>query len=111
MNAQSRTARRARWLGVHALLVAAGCIVWGWLDYRYVTENWAPAQMLSAAEWIPLGLAASAMTFNLWALRAMRPAVHLLGSFAASLAVVALWWAIVALAGGWFHTAIGGLPG
>ena len=111
MESRSNTGRRLGWLGIHLLLVAAGCLVWGWLDYRYVTEDWTPQQMISAAEWIPLGLATIAMCFNLWALGDMRPAVHVLGSLAASLAAVAIWWAVVALTGGWFHTAIGGAPG
>lgn len=111
MKSRSRFASPAGWVGVHLLLVLAALIAWGWLDYRYVNENWAPAEMLAAAEWIPLALAATAMVFNLWALREKRPALHVIGSFVASLASVAVWWAIVALAGGWFHSAIGGTPG
>lgn len=111
MEGKSSSAHRAAWVSVHLALVAAGCAWWGWLDYQYVTNFWTPDEMLSAAEWIPMALAASAMLFNLWALRARRPAVHLGGSFASAVAVVGIWWAIIAVAGGWFHAAIGGTPG
>lgn len=111
MERKSTRAGTAGWVAVHLALVAAGCVAWGWLDYQYVTNYWTPDEMLAAAEWIPMALAASAMLFNLRALRKHRPVVHLLGSFGAAVAVVALWWAIIAAAGGWFHAAIGGTPG
>lgn len=111
MNERSKSTQRIAWLGANLMIVAAGCIAWGWLDYRYVTENWTPAEMMGAAEWIPFGLTVAGMLFNFWALRARRAGVQLAGSLAASVAVVAVWWGIVALAGGWFHAAIGGTPG
>jgi hypothetical protein len=111
MEERSKAAHRVAWLGANLTIVAVGCAAWGWLDYRYVTENWTPAEMMSAAEWIPFGLTVAAMIFNFWALRARRPAVQAAGSVAASVAVVAVWWGVIALAGGWFHAAIGGIPG
>jgi len=110
MNRHRARTRSGAWVAAHLLLVAAGCAWWGWLDWRYVNEFWAPGEMQAAAEWIPLGLAGAAMAFNLWALRHRRPAVHLFGSAGAALLIVALWWGIVALTGGWFHSAIGGTP-
>lgn len=58
-----------------------------------------------------LGIIAASMLVNLWLLRKRNLVVHLLGALAAALAVTALWWMAIVLAGGVFHTAIGGTPG
>lgn len=51
------------------------------------------------------------MLANLWLLRKRSTRAHLLGALAAALAVAALWWMAIALAGNAFHAAIGGTVG
>lgn len=99
------------WLFANLALVAAACAWWGWLDWQYVTRYWTAGEMRAAAEPVPLALAAAAMLLNLWLLRRRSAAVHIGGSLAAAMAAVALWWGLIAVAGGWFHAAIGGTPG
>ena len=67
-----------------------------------------PEEMREATDWLMLGIIAVSMLVNLWLLRKKRIAAHLLGALAASLAVTALWWMMIALFGNAFHAAIGG---
>jgi len=99
------------WAAANLVLLLCACAAWGWLDYLYVTQFWTPDEMRAATDWLMLGIIAASMLVNLWLLRKRSLAVHLLGALAASLAVTALWWMAIALAGNAFHIAIGGTAG
>jgi hypothetical protein len=97
-----------RWAVINGLLVAAGIAWWGWLDWQYVTGGWSADEMRSATAPIAPSLTVAAMLANLFVLRRRRALVHVGGALASTVAVLALWWAVIALAGGAFHVAIGG---
>ena len=98
------------WAITNLTLLILACLVWGWLDYRYVTQFWTPEEMRETTDWLMLGIIAGAMLANLWLLRKRSLPVHLLGALASALAVTGAWWVILALAGSAFHAAIGGTP-
>lgn len=98
----------AVWATVNLALLFLAVVAWGWLDHRYVAQFWTPDEMRQATDWLTLGIAAIVMSTNLWLLRKYSIANHLLGALGSAVAITALWWAIVALAGNAFHTAIGG---
>ena len=99
------------WPAANVALLVCACVAWGWMDYLYVTQFWAPEEMRAATDWLMLGIIAASMLVNLWLLRKRSLVVHLLGALAASLAVTTLWWLAIALAGSAFHAAIGGTSG
>lgn len=103
--------RKTTWAIVNLVLLVCACAAWGWMDYLYVTQFWTPEEMREATDWLMLGIIAASMLVNLWLLRKKRMAVHLLGALAAALAVTALWWMALVLAGNSFHAAIGGTVG
>ena len=98
------------WALSNLAIIILACIAWGWLDYRYVTRFWTPAEIREATDWLMLGIIAGAMLANLWLLRKRSLPVHLLGALASALAVTTAWWVTLALAGSAFHAAIGGTP-
>lgn len=99
---------KTAWAAANLVLLLCACAAWGWIDYLYVTQFWTPEEMRVATDWLMLGIIAASMLVNLWLLRKKRIAAHLLGALAASLAVTALWWMMIALFGNGFHAAIGG---
>ena len=100
----------ATWFTANLALVILGLLAWGWLDYRYIHEYWTPGEMRATTDWLMLGIIAGSMLVNLWLLRKRNLVVHLAGALASALAVTALWWLAIALAGNAFHTAVGGTP-
>jgi len=98
------------WALTNFAILAAACLAWAWLDYRYVTQFWTPGEMREATDWLMLGVIAGSMLVNLWLLRKRNLATHLLGALASSLVVTTLWWLAIMLAGSAFHAAIGGTP-
>lgn len=111
MNGSPRSPGLLAWAVTNLALLILACLVWGWLDYRYVTQFWTPEEMRRATEWLLPAVAAVAMLANLRLLRKRGTATHLLGALASALAVTALWWLAVALGGNAFHAAIGGSVG
>lgn len=99
------------WAIFNLVLLVLGCVAWGWLDYRYVTQFWTPEEMRAATDWLMLAIIAGSMLANLWLLRKRSLVVHLLGALASALAVTVLWWLAITLAGSAFHAAIGGTVG
>lgn len=110
MTGPSRTPGALAWALSNLAILVLACLAWGWLDYRYVTQFWTPDEMRETTDWLMLGIVAGSMLANLWLLRKRSLPLHLLGALASALAVTALWWAIILLAGNAFHTAIGGTP-
>ncbi|MGM0658065.1 MAG: hypothetical protein ACQET0_05770 [Pseudomonadota bacterium] len=111
MKRRSRSPGLPAWAISNLAVLVLGCVAWGWLDYRYVTQFWSPGEMRAATDWLMLAIIAASMVVNLWLLRKRSLVVHLLGALAAALAVTALWWLALTLAGGAFHAAIGGSAG
>jgi hypothetical protein len=111
MNGPSRSPGTLAWAVTNIALLLLACLTWGWLDYLYVTQFWTPDEMRAATDWLMLGIIAASMLVNLWLLRKGSLAVHLLGALGAALAVTALWWMAIVLAGNAFHAAIGGTAG
>lgn len=98
------------WSAVNLALLILALLAWGWLDYRYIHEYWTPGEMRQATGWLMPGIAAVVMAANLWLLRKYSSATHLIAALASAIAITALWWAIILLAGNLFHAAIGGTP-
>lgn len=111
MNRSSRSPGPIAWAVANLVLLVLALIAWAWLDYRYVHDYWTPEEMRRATDWLMFGVVAASMLANLWLLRRLGTAAHLLGALAAALAVTTLWWAAIALFGNAFHAAIGGTVG